>query len=438
MEILSTIFFFLIAIFVLVTVHEFGHFAAAKLCGMRVERFFIGFDFWDLKVWSVQRGETEYGIGAIPLGGYVKISGMVDESMDTDFSNKPAEPWEFRAKPTWQKLFVLVGGVLMNMILALFIFIGIALFYGDPKTPIRSGVFILENTVFSEMGLQTGDEIKAINGKSVKYWEEVMDPSALSSSELTYTVLRNGELRTFVAPDNILSRLSENPGVGLVPLLPPTISEVAEGMPAKAAGLQKGDVIIGINGEKIANWSQVQSTVGSNANKPLTLDVKRGESQIQLTVTANSDGRIGIASDQSLRNREFTELSFFGAIGSGFDQTFKMTATTVKGFWKILTGKEELSKSVGGPVKIAKMANDSASQGAGVFVYFLALLSISLAFMNILPLPALDGGQMVMVSIEGLLRRELSLKVKIAVQQAGMTVLLILMVFILYNDIAHP
>jgi regulator of sigma E protease len=451
---LQTLFYFIVAIFILVTVHEFGHFAAAKFFKMRVHKFYIGFDFWNLKLFSVQKGETEYGIGAIPLGGYVQIAGMVDESMDTEFASKPPQEWEFRSKPVWQRLIVISAGVIMNMVLAAIIFIIISISYGESKTPIATGVYVPEKSVFAQIGMKTGDKIIQVNGQPVKYWEEVLDPELFTNSTLTYSVKRGDEQLKFDAPSNMLTRLSEEKGETMRPLTPALIGDAIAGLPAAQAGLKSGDLITKIGDTEIRDWSQLTAIVSEHKGKPLQVEWRTSNGNapkdmqgfISLakngviktaTLTPNDDGKIGVQLSQVL-SREYVSLGFFESIGAGLAQTAKLTVLTVKGFGKLFSGEEDIRKNLGGPVKIAKMAGQSAEQGAGSFLFFLAVLSISLAFINILPVPALDGGQFVLISLEGLIGKELPLKIKMAVQQAGMYALLALMVFIIYNDIAHP
>ncbi|NTV46668.1 MAG: RIP metalloprotease RseP [Chlorobiales bacterium] len=453
MDFLSTLFYFIVAIFVLVTVHEFGHFAAAKLFGMRVEKFFIGFDFWNLKIWSTQRGETEYGIGAIPLVGYVKISGIIDESMDTDFQSQPTQPWEFRSKPVWQRLIVLAAGVIMNMVLAAVIFIGLSLFYGEAKTPIKTGAYVDQKSVFEEMGFQTGDKILEVNGNPVQYWDEVLDPELFTNAALTYTVRRGEQTLKIHAPENILTRINEEKGMGLRPIIPPVVGEVFSGYPAEKAGIMHGALITSISGKPVSDWEQVIKLISAHPAKPIEIEWKQfGKGQIKeidlekitamgvpnkAEVTPNEQGKIGISLEQ-IQSREYKRLGFFAAIGAGTSQTWKMTAMTIKGFGKLITGQDDIRKSVGGPIKIAKLASQSAEQGMGSFLLFLAMLSISLAILNILPVPALDGGQFVLNAVEGIMGREVPLNIKLRIQQVGFTALLILIAFIIYNDIVHP
>ena len=453
MDFFSTLFYFIVAIFILVTVHEFGHFAAAKFFGMRVEKFYIGFDFWNLRLWRTQRGETEYGIGAIPLGGYVKISGIIDESFDTDFESRPPQPWEFRSKPVWQRIVVLSAGVIMNMLLAAMIFISLAFMYGEAKTPIVTGAYVQENSVFADMGMKSGDVIVSVNGNPVKYWDEALDPELFTNSDLIYTVKRNGELKSFRAPENIMSRMNQDMDAGIRPMTPPLIGEVYEGYPAENAGLTPGALIVSIGGKDIFDWQQVLESVSASKAKPIEIKwrvlpgelgdatsiqrIKENGALKEATLRPNDQGKIGIVLKQ-INEREYKSLSFFEALNAGVERTFKMTALTLKGFGKIISGQEDIRQSVGGPIKIAKLAGQSAEQGAGSFMLFLAMLSISLAILNILPIPALDGGQIVMNSIEGILGREVPLKIKLRVQQIGVTALMILIAFIILNDIFHP
>lgn len=454
MDFLSTIFFFIVAIFILVTVHELGHFLAAKLFGMRVDKFYIGFDFYNATLWKKTIGETEYGIGAFPLGGYVKIAGMVDESLDTDFKGRPPEPWEFRAKPVWQRLIVLAGGVFMNMVLAALIFISMAAVLGESRTSTRNVAFIEEGSVYAAMGFETGDRFTAVNGKPVEFWEEVLAPETFASHPLSYMVLRNGTQVSIQAPQDILTRINESQAMGIRPLMAPLVGSVLSGQPAEKAGMKSGSLITAINDIEVADWSEVVAMISAKPGEEIsvtwnylgpvdgqeTVDTEKirefGQA-FTTTMVPNDMGKIGIGLQQTLLI-DHRKLGVTGAVTYGLQQTWNMTATTVKGFGKILTGKEDFRKSMGGPIKIAKIANQSAEQGPTSFLYFLALLSISLAFINILPIPALDGGQFVMNAVEGIMGREIPLEIKLRIQQVGMALLLSLFLFFIINDIINP
>ncbi len=453
MDALSSTFFFIIAIFILVTAHELGHFLFAKLFGMRVDKFYIGFDFFDLRLWKKKIGETEYGVGVFPLGGYVKIAGMVDESLDTGFQSGEPEPWEFRAKPVWQRLLVLAGGVLLNFVLSAAIFIGITIVTGESRTSVSNPAFVEQGSVFSSMGVKTGDRFVSANGKALVSWEEAIDPELLTSRNLSYVIRRDGKTFTVSAPADIMSKISASKGMGIRPIVPPVIDEVLQNMPARAAGIKSGGLITAINGQNVTDWTEVVGIISSNVSKPIIVEWKyleqaKGDSidvsrlhtlgrTITTSVVPDGSGKIGISLKQTLQTRK-RKLSPIESVASGLNQTWKMSVMTLQGFAKIITGQEDFRKSVGGPVKIAKMANQSAEQGPVSFLYFLSMLSISLAIINIMPIPALDGGQFVLNAIEGIMRRELSLDVKIRIQQIGMALLLALFAYILINDILNP
>jgi len=453
MDLLSTIFYFIIAIFILVTAHEFGHFITARIFGMRVDRFFIGFDFFGTTLWKKKIGETEYGIGAFPLGGYVKIAGMIDESMDTEHVNNEIQPWEFRAKPVWQRLIVLAGGVAMNMVLAAVIFISITAMFGESQTSIKTPAYVEPNSVFASMGFRDGDRLISINGTKLQYWEEALDPEQLSASSVRFTVERDGKELTLTAPNEFLTKINESQSLGLRPAMPPVIDQVLPNDPASKAGILPGALITSINGTPVADWSQVVSIISSNAGKPLTITwmhldatgdepltaerIRSEGKSFTTEVTPNTSGKIGISLKQTIES-ERIELSFPQAVASGINQTWKTTVMTVQGFGKIFSGKEDFRKSVGGPIKIAKIANQSAEQGPISFMYFVAVLSISLAIINILPIPALDGGQFVLNAIEGVMGREIPFELKMRIQQVGMTLLLALFAYFMINDLLNP
>lgn len=453
MDFISTTFYFIVAIFILVTVHELGHFLTAKLFGMRVDKFYVGFDFFNLRLWKKKIGDTEYGIGVFPLGGYVKIAGMVDESLDTGIQKSDPEPWEFRAKPVWQRLVVLAGGVSMNMVLAAAILIGMASVYGENRTSVANPAYVEEESVYASMGMQTGDRFVAVNGKPVEYWEEVLSPENFAGRTLTYTIFRDDGRRTLQAPADILTRINETQALGIRPLMPPVIDQVLANQPADRAGLKPGALITAINEKQVYDWSEVVEIISMNPGKTISVawkylappsdgmvDVRKIREFGTLTVSdmvPASTGKIGIALKQTLLT-DRRHLNPVDATFYGLDQTWNLTVTTVQGFGKILTGQEDFRKSLGGPIKIARIANQSAEQGLSSFLYFLALLSISLAFINILPIPALDGGQFVLNAIEGIIGREIPFQVKMRIQQIGMALLLTLFLFFIFNDIINP
>ena len=450
MDTLSTIFYFVVAIAILVTVHEFGHFITARLFGMRVDRFYIGFDFFGIKLWQKKIGETEYGIGAFPVGGYVKIAGMVDESLDTAYVNSPPQPWEFRAKPVWQRLVMLAGGVGMNMVLAAAVFIGITAVFGESRTPIASPAFVEPGSVFASMGVSTGDRLVSVNGHKIDYWEEAIAPEQLSVKRLQYTVEHNGQLLTVKAPTDILSKISDSQSLGIRPVMPPIVDQVLKGDPAEAAGIKPGALITTIDGKAVSDWTEVVGIISKSAGRKLTItwmvlpsptagtvtaeQIRTSGKSVTSVVVPNPSGKIGISLKQTI-STERRQLGPVESVKSGLDQTWKTTVLTAQGFGKIFSGQEDFRKSVGGPIKIARMANQSAEQGPVSFLYFVAVLSISLAVINILPIPALDGGQFMLNAAEGIMRREIPFEVKMRIQQVGMAILLALFAFTVLNDL---
>lgn len=452
MELLNSIFYFIIAIFILVTAHEFGHFITARIFGMRVDRFFIGFDFFGITLWKKKIGETEYGIGAFPMGGYVKIAGMIDESLDTEHVSKEVKPWEFRAKPVWQRLIVLAGGVAMNMVLAACIFVGITAIFGESHTPITTPAFIEENSPYASIGFRNGDHLVAINGQKLKFWEDAVDPEHIGSGQLQYTILRDGKELTLTAPKDITSRINESQSLGIRPTMPPVIDQVLAGDPAAKAGIKPGALIVSINNTPVTDWSEVVGIISKNPGRkltitwqhlktasaqPLTAEMIRNNGETYTTeVVPNQSGKIGISLMQTVETERIS-LPFPQAAVSGVKQTWKYSVMIVTDFSRLFTGQADVRKSVGGPIKIASMANQSAKQGPVSFLVFVAVLSISLAIINILPIPALDGGQFFLNAVEGVIGREIPFEVKMRIQQIGMALLLALFAYFMINDLLN-
>ncbi len=444
------------AIMILVFVHEMGHFLFAKLFKMRVDRFSVGFP---PKIVGKKIGETEYVIGATPLGGYVKIAGMVDESMDTDFAASEPEPWEFRAKPVWQRIIVICAGVTFNVILAAIIFIGLKYAYGEtrPLALEDGSVYVADSSLaYETIGLRTGDRILAISGQP-------FDPNSADASmvdlladSLTITVDRDGQRLVFTGPDDIMTQIADAGSGGLFGLglynEPSVVGEVIEGRPAQAANLQTGDRIVSINGQPVRFWVEITQVIQNSGGQPLDFEwIRPGVSGETATDTpgalpGTSDGRyratIAAAQDEDGQYRigiglpERRETFGFGeAISVGVSATWLNTKAIVINLRRIFTGRENIRKNLGGPVMVAKITGQAAQRGGEAFWTIVALLSITLAIVNILPIPALDGGHLVFLLYEGITRREPSLKVRMVTQQVGMVLLLTLMAFLVFNDI---
>jgi len=437
MGILTTLFYFIITIGILVFVHEFGHFILAKLTGMRVDRFSIGFP---PRAFGKKIGDTDYCVSWVPIGGYVKIAGMIDESMDTEFLKHEPQPWEFRAKSTPKKLLVVSAGVLMNILLALLIFWGINLKQGKYIRQTTEIGSVIPNSVAAHAGLQAGDKIVSINGKAVTNWDQIQSLIYMENlgNDLSLDVVHDEARRIVKIPRKSLVEGSED-RLGIFPAhTAAIITAVEPNQPAATLGLQANDIIVSINGTHIANQLQVVEIIRANAGKRITIAYKRGETEHSGTITVRRDGRIGIIIS-SVYTGPVRHVSYnvFTAIPEAVKDAGSATWLFAKSIWQIIVGRIPFSKAVGGPIKIAQFATQTAEVGLISYLSFMALLSMSLAILNILPFPGLDGGHFVMIVIEGIIGREIPSRVKMVIQQVGFYLLILFMAFVIYNDIAN-
>lgn len=436
-SLLSTIGIFVLAILILVFVHELGHFITAKLFKMRVERFSLGFP---PRLFGFKYGETDYCVSATPLGGYVKISGMIDESMDIEHLNAEPQPWEFRSKPVWQRIIVISGGVIFNVILAAVIYSGLNMYYGEVRIPMNQvqGFYVAEGSLAQEIGFQTGDKIKSVNGKDITYFQDLLNPATITSSDLTFGVLRNGEFFNLKAPANFLDLLNKKPFFGIEDLVPSKIHEVSKGGPADKAGLQSGDVVIAIDERPIQFWAELYQSIKSSEGVMNLTVVRNGLDTLQLAVTPDLETKtIGIRQDfEQFFQIEFVKPGFFAAIGSGINRSGNVLTGIVNGFTKLFSGDISVKDNLGGPVAIANFTKQATDAG-GVrgFWEITAMLSLTLAVMNILPIPVLDGGHLVFLIYEGITRREPSAKIRMIMQQVGFVLIIGLIIFVTFNDI---
>lgn len=434
---MSTIGIFAGALLILVFFHELGHFLAAKLFGMRVERFSLGFP---PNVFSIKKGETDYCIGATPLGGYVKISGMIDESMDTEHLEKEPEPWEFRSKPVWQRIVVITAGVIFNMLLAVLIFTGIALSWGEQRIPVESvpGIYVADSSLVEEVGFRTGDKPVAVNGQEVQYFTELFSPTQLTRPELTYTVIRDGRRVTLTMPDSLLDQINDRGFISVSNLMLPGVARTVQpGSPAEEAGLQGGDRIVAINGQPIQSWQELVQHI-QNAESSLRLTVSRDGEQFETTVTPNDQNIIGISSPlpNEVFEVEHIQYGLFGSLRYGINQTEQTFTGIIQGFEKMFSGDISVRENLGGPVAIANITKQQTERGGWHgFWNITAFLSVTLAIMNILPIPVLDGGHLVFLIYEGVTRRRPSEKVRMAMQQIGFVIIIALFILVTFNDI---
>jgi regulator of sigma E protease len=428
----------LLSLSFLVAVHELGHLIAAKYFGMRVEQFSIGFP---PKIWSFKKGETEYAISAIPLGGYVKISGMIDESLDTEMMKLPPQPWEFRSKPAWQRLIVMLGGIVVNVIIGVLIFIGITYAFGDSyllKDEVNKNGGFQVGALGQKIGLKTGDKIIRINGKDYNYLEELTRPEVLLSENASYTVDRNGEVKEITIPANFIQSLSkkENAGTFIMYRFNPVVAEVKKKSAADRMNLQEGDRLVAVNGTRLNYFDQVAPLVKSRKDS-IAVTVVRGGQELSFKTNLNGDSTIGFLNQKPkeflARAEKTIAYSFAESVPLGAKRAFTTLTVQIKAFGKVISGALSPKESLSGPIGIMQAFGSEWDWER--FWTLTGVLSLVLAFMNLLPIPALDGGHVMFLSYEIISRRKPSDKFLETAQKVGMVFLLVLMVFIFANDI---
>ena len=446
----STI-YFIITIGILVFIHELGHFLAARMCNMRTDAFAIGFgkrlfgwnqitgfNFGDLEKDVDLKGHTDYKICLLPLGGYVKIAGMVDESFDTEFANKEPEPFEFRAKPTYQKLFVITAGVLMNLLLAVAIYWGVNYFQGKQVMETTKIGIVADSSLAYQSGFRSYDEVNSINGTDVNDWEGLLTTLLIENmgNDVDVNVERNGEEFIFTAPKKLLSKAAQQPRFFPIGETKTVISDVMKNSPAEDAGIKAEDIVVELNNKQIFASGDLIEIVSSNKNTDLPIKLIRGEDTMSTIVNPGMEGKIGEAIGDAYTGKvSFQEYGLGESLSRGISNVSTYTALTLRMFGSIIKGDVAFEDNIGGPVKIAKFAAQSAEAGITPFLLFLAMLSLSLAIINIMPFPVLDGGHFVIILIEGIIGKELPIKAKLAIQNVGFVILMALMVFIVYTDI---
>ncbi|TAE59301.1 MAG: RIP metalloprotease RseP [Bacteroidetes bacterium] len=434
--------YLLLSLSILVILHEFGHFLPAKWFGCRVEKFFLFFDPW-FAVAKKKIGDTVYGIGWLPLGGYVKISGMVDESMDKEALKQAPQPWEFRSKPAWQRLIIMVGGVTVNVLVAFIIYSMILLVWGDEKLPtqnMKNGIAITDSLMY-EMGLQDGDVITHVNGEEVKYFDDAAKRLLVGED---VTVLRNGKPTQVHLPENLLGELIEKKRSRtplFVPRAPVVVALVPDSGAAKLAGLQPNDKIVSVNNTPTPFYNDYTAAIKSRTNDSIALQVQRNNAVLTLNTVVNAEGQVGFirfvdASDLAklgyfqLEKKEYNILT---CIPAGIALAMDNLKFYVDQFKKILSPKTGAYKGVGG---FKSMGSIFPKQWGDweAFWNITAFLSIVLAFMNLLPIPALDGGHVMFLLYEIITGRKPSDKFMEYAQIVGMVLLFGLMIYANGND----
>ena len=420
----------LLALSIMVGLHEFGHFFAAKIFGMRVEKFFIGFL---PRLFSFKKGETEYGIGMIPLGGFVKIAGMIDESFDTEALKSDPKPYEYRSKPAWQRLIVILAGVFVNIVTGMLLFSATLFYFGEIVVPAseikKHGIVAYE--IGKEIGLKTGDKIIKINGNDYNYFSELVSSKVLLDKEASFTVIRENDTLEIKIPKDFANKFVGKNGKFIDFAFPFTVDSVIPNMPAYMAGLKKNDLIIEVDSIKINYFHQLQEALTEKKGQNIKLKVLRNDT-VEITASVDTNGKLGFI-PKSLIKLDTIKYSLTESLIKGPAFAYSVVKDNIKGFKKIFSGEIDPRKAVGGPVSIAKMYGTEWNWER--FWKLTGLISIILAFMNLLPIPALDGGHMMFILYEIVTGKKPSDRFLEIAQRIGVIILLCIMAFALFNDI---
>ncbi len=433
----------LIALSILIILHEFGHYITARWFKCRVEKFYLFFDPW-FSLFKKKIGETVYGIGWLPLGGYVKISGMIDESMDKDQLKQPPKSWEFRSKPAWQRLIIMLGGVVMNILVAFIIYAFILMIWGERKIPaesIKYGVHVIDSTLY-KIGIRNGDKILAVNGKPVEDFEKIIRKILTGDS---ITVERNGQIMNINLPVDFIGQLIENRRKDvssfLEPRVPPKVLFVADTSKVYKAGLRKNDLIIGADSIKINFFDELKNYLLVSKNMTVSLKVSRNEQELSFMANVDSNGILGFVPYSSYRQMDslgwlkvnVIKYGLLSAFPAGVRKAGQELAYYIEQFGKMINPKTGGYKGIGGFKAIGSIFSKYEWEWES-FWRITAFLSIALAFMNLLPIPALDGGHVMFTLYEMISGRKPNEKLLEYAQVAGMILLLALMVYANGND----
>ncbi|NNC83077.1 MAG: RIP metalloprotease RseP [Flavobacteriales bacterium] len=442
MEVLIQATQFLLSLSLLIVLHEFGHFIPARLFGTRVEKFYLFFDYkWSLVKKKI--GDTEWGIGWIPLGGYVKIAGMIDESMDTEQMKGPAQPWEFRAKPAWQRLIIMLGGVTVNLILGFFIYAMMMWALGErtlPNDNLKDGVWVMSE-IAEEIGFRNGDKILSVRGEEVPLFTSLTEEIIYGGEVM---VLRDGQQVALTVPESVVGTLSERrTGPFFYPRVPFIINSVPD-TSHNAGVIQPKDEILALAGRPVKYYDQAQDMLKEMAGALIELDIRRDGKRIGAQVKVNEDGMIGVrplimSFDELERTGQYEfvteEYSFAESWPAGWRKTMDKLGSYVRQFKLILNPETGAYKGMGGFMAIGGLF--SAEWDWVHFWEITALISLILAFMNLLPIPVLDGGHVMFLLYEMATGREPNQKILEYAQMIGFFLLIALLIYANGNDIYH-
>jgi regulator of sigma E protease len=446
MEILIKASQFILSLSLLIVLHELGHFIPAKLFKTRVEKFYLFFDY-KYSLFKKKIGDTVYGIGWIPLGGYVKISGMIDESMDTEQMALPPQPWEFRSKPAWQRLIIMLGGVFVNFVLGIFIYIMLMYAYGEKFLPnenvnAKDGIWV-QDSLAIKVGLQTGDKILAVDGEKIRKFGGIT--LAFINGE-NVTLDRNGEIIEKKLPVNFIERLIDrrknDEGPVVSARIPFMIAEIPNDSKNFKAGIETKDIVVRVDGINVKYYDEVQDELKKHKNNNISITVKRDNELKQIPVHVTQEGKLGVFAT-NFKSTELEKLGYYQlanfqytfseAIPAGWNKSVKTLTDYIKQLKKIFNPKTGAYKGLGGFISIGKIFPSTWSWQA--FWEITAFLSIMLGFMNLLPIPALDGGHVVFTLWEMITGKKPSDKFLEYAQIIGFFLLVALLLFANGNDI---
>ncbi|WP_320168303.1 RIP metalloprotease RseP [Mangrovibacterium marinum] len=428
----------ILSLSLLVILHEFGHFAFARLFKTRVEKFYLFFDPW-FSLFKVKKGDTEYGVGWLPLGGYVKISGMIDESMDKEAMSQEPQPWEFRSKKAYQRLLIMIGGVLMNFILAFVIYIAILYAYGTEYLPTASAKYgIMVNEAAEEIGLHNGDKILAVDGQYIENFQKILPTIVLDKAQ-SITVDRNGEkVDVAITDDHLVPLIKGQVTISPRYLFDCSVAKIVKDSPAAEAGLQKGDEFVGVDGQNFRFYDEFINYLRDHKEQTVVLNLLRNEQATDVTATVDADGKLGFQAEFDQETMAYLETktikyTFAESIPAGITRGINTVKDYLKQFKLIFSPKTKAYESLGGFISIGNIFPGAWDWYA--FWNMTAFLSIILGVMNLLPIPALDGGHVIFLLFEMITGRKPGEKFLEYAQITGMIILLGLVLFANANDI---
>lgn len=439
MEIFVKIVQLLMSLSILVIFHELGHFATAKWFKTRVDKFYIFFNPW-FSIFKFKRGETEYGLGWLPLGGYNKIAGMIDESMDLEQMKQPPQPWEFRSKPAWMRLIIMLGGVTVNIILAIVIYIFLLFLWGEqylPASAVKYGINV--DSLGYQMGLRNGDQIISVDHKNVEAFHEIQKNIILNEAR-TVEVIRDGKPLEVTIPKDFISKLIKMKSAEFLSMrsvrFPFEVEAIPSGTPASKAGIKVNDRIIGLNDTLLPYFDQFRSAVQKFKDKQVRVMLVRNRDTLRIPVQVTHQGLIGVQPRGPEKFLAFKEKSYnmLTAIPAGFIMAFERAGSYLKSI-RVIFSQKDAYESVGGFITIGKIF--PATWDWYAFWSLTAFLSIMLAILNVLPIPALDGGFVMFIIYEIIFRRKPSDKFMEYAQIVGMVIIFGLVIFTNGNDIIN-